>query len=109
MIVQFEMKDFGKLKYFLGIEVAYSGHGIFFSQRKYILDLHKETGKLGCMPIEQNHRIENDEESPMVEKTQYQRLVRKFIYLSYTMLDIAMQLVWLANSCMIQEKGTCRQ
>ena len=60
------MKDLGKLKYFLGIEVAYSRQGIFISQRKYILDILKETGKLGCkttrVPIEQTHRIGNDEE-----------------------------------------------
>jgi len=41
------MKDLEKLKYFLGIEVAYSRQGIFVSQRKYIIDLLKETGKLG--------------------------------------------------------------
>jgi len=40
------------------------------------------------MPIEQNHRIENDEENPKVEKTQYQKLVEKLIYLSHTRLDI---------------------
>jgi len=87
------MKDLGKLKYFLGIEVAYSRQGIFISQRKYILDLFKETGKLGCKttgwPIEQNHRIGNDEENPKVEKTQYQRLVGKLIYLSHTRSNIA--------------------
>nr|KYP41832.1 Retrovirus-related Pol polyprotein from transposon TNT 1-94 [Cajanus cajan] len=48
LAAQFEMKDLGKLKYFLGIEVAYSKNGIFISQRKYVLDLLKETGKLGC-------------------------------------------------------------
>ena len=75
MAAQFEMKDLGKLKYFLGIEVAYSRHGIFICQRKYILDLLKEAGKLGCKTtgasIEQNHRIRNDEESPKVEKIHY--------------------------------------
>jgi len=79
------MKDLGKLKNFLRIEVAYFRQGIFISQRKYILDLLKEAGKLGCKttgaPIEQNHRIGNDEESPKVEKTQYQRLGGKLIYL----------------------------
>ncbi|XP_072080996.1 secreted RxLR effector protein 161-like [Arachis hypogaea] len=48
------MKDLGKLKYFLGIEIAYSR-----------------------------------QESPKVEKTQYQRLVKKLIYLSHTKPDIA--------------------
>jgi len=59
----------------------------------YFNNLLKETGKLGCktteVPIEQNHRIENDEENPKVEKTQYQRLVGKLIYLSHTRSDIA--------------------
>jgi len=91
LVAQFEMKDLGKLEYFLGIEVAYSRQGIFISQNKYILDLLKETGMLGCkttgVPIEQNHRIGNDEENPKVEKTQYQRLLGKLIYLSHTRPD----------------------
>ncbi|WVY94335.1 hypothetical protein V8G54_033423 [Vigna mungo] len=92
LAAQFEMKNLGKLKYFLGIEVAYSKKGIFISQRKYVLDLLKETGKLGCktstVPIEQNHKM-GCEESVPVEKAKYQRLVGKLIYLSHTRPDIA--------------------
>ena len=40
----------GKLRYFLGIEVAYQKHGLLLSQRKYTLDLLEETGMLGCKP-----------------------------------------------------------
>ena len=36
---EFEMKDLGHLKYFLGIEFSRSNEGIFLSQRKYVLDL----------------------------------------------------------------------
>ena len=45
---EFEIKDLGYLKYFLGMEVARSRKGIYVYQRKYVLDLLKETGMLGC-------------------------------------------------------------
>ena len=35
------------LRYFLGIEVMRSKHGIFLSQMKYVLDVLSETRKLG--------------------------------------------------------------
>ena len=47
---QFHTKDLGMLRYFLGIEVMRSKHGIFLTQRKYVLDLLSETGKFGVKP-----------------------------------------------------------
>uniref|UniRef100_A0A2N9IGY8 Integrase catalytic domain-containing protein n=1 Tax=Fagus sylvatica TaxID=28930 RepID=A0A2N9IGY8_FAGSY len=58
---EFEMKNLGGLKYFLGIEVARSRQGIFLSQRKYVLDLLSEVGLLECKPadtpIVPNHKL----------------------------------------------------
>ena len=48
---EFEIKEQGKLKYFLDIEVAYSTQGILISQQKYVIDLLVETGKIGCKPV----------------------------------------------------------
>jgi hypothetical protein len=90
---EFEIKDLGTLKYFLGIEVARSKHGIFISQRKYILDLLKETGMLECKaidnPVEVNVKLGECGKSPLVDKGRYQRLVGRLIYLSHTCPNIA--------------------
>ena len=47
---QFHTKDLEMLKYLLGVEVMRSKHEILLSQRKYVLDLLSETGKLGDKP-----------------------------------------------------------
>lgn len=49
---EFEIKDLENLKYFLGMEVTTSKEGIFVSQRKYTLDLLKETCMIGCRPVD---------------------------------------------------------
>ncbi|BBG98715.1 HXXXD-type acyl-transferase family protein, partial [Prunus dulcis] len=93
LAVEFEMKDLGDLKYFLGVEVARSSKGIFLSQRKYVLDLLKETGMLGCKPVEtpivEKHHLCLDPEQKLVDKGRYQRLVGRLIYLAHTRPDIA--------------------
>ncbi|CAL8144209.1 unnamed protein product [Prunus armeniaca] len=90
---EFEMKSLGDLKYFLGIEVARSKHGIFLSQRKYVLDLLAETGMLDCKPIdtpsEQNHKLGLYPDQVPTNNERYQRLVGKLIYLAHTRPDIA--------------------
>ena len=48
----FQTKDLGKLKYFLGIEVARSNSRVVISQRKYTLDILTETGMLDYKPVD---------------------------------------------------------
>lgn len=61
-----ETKELASLKYFIGIEVTHSKHGIFIFQRKYINDLLEDIGKL-CKPasnlIDPNHKLTLGEES----------------------------------------------
>ena len=88
----FDIKELGPLKYFLGIEFARSKEGIFMNQRKYILDLLKETGLLGCKvaetPMEPNLKLQPAEIENMVDKGRYQRLVGRLIHLSHTRPDM---------------------
>ena len=90
---EFQVKDLGELKYFLGMEVARSKNGIYISQRKYVLDLLKETDMLGCRPSDTPIRVDkiSDDASlgKKVDMGRYQRLVGKLLYLSHTRPDIA--------------------
>ncbi|RVX06299.1 Retrovirus-related Pol polyprotein from transposon TNT 1-94 [Vitis vinifera] len=87
---EFEVKDLGNLKYFLGMEVARSRKGIVVSQRKYILDLLKETGMLGCKPIntpmdsQKKLGIEKESTPGKVYSSERQRIVT----LKYTQMRI---------------------
>ena len=93
LMKEFEIKDLGNLKYFLGMEIARSKKGIVVSQRKYILDLLNETGMLGCRPAETpmdtTVKLGEKDGSAPVDKGRYQRLVGKLIYLSHTRPDIS--------------------
>ncbi|PNX83829.1 beta-galactosidase [Trifolium pratense] len=90
---EFEMKDLGFLKYFLGIEVSRSKKGIFLSQRKYALDLLQETGMSACQPatspMEEGLKLHNITDQVSCDKGRYQRLVGKLMYLAHTRPDLA--------------------
>lgn len=48
---KFDLKDLSKLRYFLGVEFTKSNEGLVICQRKYTLDLLKETRKFGSRPV----------------------------------------------------------
>ena len=83
---EFEMKDLGRLKYFLGIEVLRSKQGIFICQKKYILDLLAKTEMIECKHADTqmvvNHGLYMEDGAELADKGRYQRMVGKLIYLS---------------------------
>ncbi|GJZ21087.1 uncharacterized mitochondrial protein-like protein [Tanacetum coccineum] len=103
---KFQIKDLGKLKYFLGIEVLDENNCLFLSQRKYCLELLQEFGMLGCKPVsipmEANHvmsRVPTEKDPILTNITGFQKLVGKLIYLSHTRPDIAYS-VHCLSQCM---------
>ncbi|XP_024006627.1 uncharacterized protein LOC112083125 [Eutrema salsugineum] len=97
----FHMKDLGRLKYFLGIEVARSPEGIYLSQRKYTLDIVKECGLLGCKPVstpmEQNHNLPKDDSEFFHDPERYRRLVGRLVYLTHTRPELSYAVHMLAQ------------
>ena len=89
---QFHTKNLGMLKYFLGVEVMRSKHGIFLSQMKYVLDLLSETRKLGTKPCSSlmAQSLHLTREGELFEDPErYRRLVGKLNYLTVTRPNIA--------------------
>ena len=87
------MKDLGKLKYFLGLEIARGPEGIFVSQRKYALDIITECGLLGAkpcsVPTELNHKLALSKSHLLTDPSQYRRLVGRLIYLTFTRPELS--------------------
>ncbi|GJY45521.1 ribonuclease H-like domain-containing protein [Tanacetum coccineum] len=92
----FVIKDLGKLKYFLGVEVLESNDNLYLTQRKYCLEVLAKFSMLACRPcgtpIETKESIAKPKkvcvDSPLSDINNYQKLMGKLIYLTHTRLDI---------------------
>ena len=93
MANEYEIKDLGTLKCFLGIEVSRSKHELFLSQRKYTLDLLNEIGNFTFEPlnthIKVNQNLSINPDKIPTNKERYQKLVGELIYLTHFRLDIS--------------------
>lgn len=89
---QFQLKDLGSLKYFLGLEIARSAKDIVLSQRHYTLELLEDTGFLGSkpttVPMDPKLKLNNHDGPLLADPSQYRRLVGRLLYLTLSRPDI---------------------
>ena len=87
------MKDLGNLQYFLGIEVAHSLRGYFFSQSKYIADILEwaklTDNKTVDTPIKVNTMYSSSNDLPLTNPNLYCTIIGSIIYLIITHVYIA--------------------
>ena len=90
---QFEMKDFGHLSYFLGLEITHSIDGLYITQAKYTSDLLSRVGltdsKTVDTPVELNAHLTPSRGKPLSNPSLYRRLVGSLVYLTVTRPDIS--------------------
>ena len=99
----FHIKNMSDLTYFLGIEMARNTTSIHLSQRKYTLDLLKDTGMLGCAPVPtlmlHTLKLSATKGVPLDDKevTTYRLLIGCPIYLTNTQPNISFSMNHLSQ------------
>nr|GEW95901.1 hypothetical protein [Tanacetum cinerariifolium] len=88
---KFEMSMMGELKFFLGIQIHQSPHGIFINQAKYAQEILIKHGRTSCdsvgTPMATKHLDANLSGTP-VDQTKYRSMVEALMYLTASRPDI---------------------
>jgi len=93
LVTYFKIKNFGSLKYFLGVEIARSKSDISFCQQKnYTLDILEDAGVLGAklekIPMKADVALMPTWSDLLKDHTCYRRLIGRLIYLKITRPEI---------------------
>jgi hypothetical protein len=91
---EFDMKDLGRMQYFLGLEVWQRNNEIFLSQGKYTIEILKKYGMLNCKPMA-TPMVTNlkklsvsSSDSGEIDLTLYKKMIGSLMYLVNTRPNI---------------------
>ncbi|KAL0344878.1 UNVERIFIED_CONTAM: Retrovirus-related Pol polyprotein from transposon RE1 [Sesamum radiatum] len=89
----FTIKDLGSAKYFLGLELARSAHGLLVTQQKYLTDILTDVtlldAKVTSTPLPPGLHLTTATGSLLPDPGPYRRLIGRLLYLGFTRPDIS--------------------
>lgn len=92
---EFDIKDLGRLNYFLGIAVTYHTDFIHLHQTKYALEILKRHSMMDCKPVStpmaSKGRLSCTHGAPLPDPTTYRQLVGSLQYLTMMSISYAVQ------------------
>ncbi|XP_061358015.1 uncharacterized mitochondrial protein AtMg00810-like [Gastrolobium bilobum] len=107
MTKEFEMKDLGLMRYFLGLEVRQDKSGIFVSQEAYAKDILKRFKMIDCNPVstpmEPGLKLSKYDGEERVDPSNYRSLVGCLRYLTCTRPDLCLSVGII--SCFMEDPG----
>uniref|UniRef100_A0A2N9HPA0 Integrase catalytic domain-containing protein n=1 Tax=Fagus sylvatica TaxID=28930 RepID=A0A2N9HPA0_FAGSY len=90
---EFDIKDLGQLKFFLGLQIDYRSSGFFVHQHKYATDLLAKFNMSTCKPCSTPFvslsRIRKDDGIPLSDPTPFRSMVGGLQYLTFTRPDLS--------------------
>ncbi|KAL0446288.1 UNVERIFIED_CONTAM: Retrovirus-related Pol polyprotein from transposon RE1 [Sesamum latifolium] len=107
----FIVKDLGPVKYFLGLELARSSHGLHISQHKYLQDILADTSTLDAKSaltlFPSGLKLVSNNGSLLPDPGKYRHLVGRFLYLGFTCPDMSFAIQQLRQflRCLVHLTG----
>lgn len=99
---EFEMTDLGEMKYFLGVEVLQSSHGILICQEKYAREVLNGFGLRNCNGIKDpmgpgSNKLSNSEEDAKADITLFKQILGCLMYMTTRRPDLNYSVCFLSR------------